>query len=393
MFKNYFTTLAMFKEVEKNPMNHLGQGSNLSVILLLAPAFTAEGVDGKPQIYKVTDETVPMLVNTRNQIFPRLMPFRTMFLELKLETKELEVMGIILDMTSMDLESGLKRKKIGESIFDGYMEKYITIAGAPKGNDGKALSPDHWEDPRIIQDWMKGFYRWLETQKLEEVEDKEYAMPTAEELIKKKAWGVLCFAWGIDKTDGTMFTSWKQIGFKERNEKLRKAVPKEAPYVTDFDMTSVDAFSKGLELFACNFLDLVNNPEVVIVAREEDKAHNVKRLHRKQLPIPAHKFVRLTGTLHRHAIKSQKAQQGSKLTHRYWVAGHFMRFWDLERFRRLYSEWEAKVIDKRYYFDEVNKVLMTWVFPHIKGEGLLVESVRVVGKQKTRDVAEKIRGI
>ena len=118
---------------------------------------------------------------------------------------------------------------------------------------------------------------------------------------------------------------------------------------------------KGGEIqnFACNFLDFLNNPEVEIVEVERDEEQNKKRIARDKIPLPSQVLVRVTGTIKKY-LNELRSSGHFSYSHRFWVRGHF---------RTLRAE---------RYGDNVG--MKRWIFPYIKGEGILIQKAYNVKK-------------
>lgn len=128
--------------------------------------------------------------------------------------------------------------------------------------------------------------------------------------------------------------------------------------VTRCDHTDQNA-RKFIHLFVLNFLNFLNDPEVSLVTVERDEVRNVKRLHKGKLPIPERKIIRITGKMKIYLDELRKNPVWH-YHYRFWVRGHF---------RTLRNERYGENVGRR-----------KWIFPYIKGKGLLVESIYKIGK-------------
>lgn len=137
----------------------------------------------------------------------------------------------------------------------------------------------------------------------------------------------------------------------------------EVTYIYNFDKPN----SKDIALFAVNFLDFVNNPEIELVTVERTNEQNQKRIKRGKLPMPPHVFVNVTGKL---KIYLNELQDGGHFSYnyRFWVRGHF---------RTLRNE--------RRYKNKVGTKI--WIVPYIKGKGILIDKVYNVDKQKGKNTS------
>ena len=130
-----------------------------------------------------------------------------------------------------------------------------------------------------------------------------------------------------------------------------------------FESDDINAFKllKGGEIqnFVCNFLDFLNNPEVEIVEVERDEEQNKKRIARDKIPLPPSFLVQVTGTIKKY-IGGLRSSGHFSFSHRFWVRGHF---------RTLRAE---------RYGDNIG--MKRWIFPYIKGEGILIKKAYNVKK-------------
>jgi len=105
-------------------------------------------------------------------------------------------------------------------------------------------------------------------------------------------------------------------------------------------------------MFALNFLNFINNPEIETIEVTWSKERNEKRIKKGKVPIPTVHHIRVTGVLKEYV--NQLGTSGSfNYSHRFWVRGHF---------RTLKSE--------ARYGDNAGK--RVWILPYIKGKGILI---------------------
>lgn len=340
-----------------------------------------------PQIYKVDKSLVNLLFNTKNQIFPRKPPYNNIFLNLDFKFNELDIRGMIisflpipedkaLDEYWYNVEHALESIKtpVGRSIMEEQLKKFYK-----KG----LLSNELLEkDPATF------------ARKLMILGQKEQISNCIDEQFNVKSlendrFALFIFAWGFDNSDNTIFYSHKDLAppltyntygkqFTEEKMQLSKS------YYEEFtlDMSDVDKFAGTLELFACNFLDFINNPEVKIINHPESAARNKKRKMRGKNLIPEYNDIRITGELKKYIGKTKNKGLSQKrvFDHKYWVSGHFRRFWDKEKHKNMYRKHQEKQLSPKYYYDDVNDVLMTWIIPYVKGKGMLVSKPHLLMK-------------
>ncbi len=116
---------------------------------------------------------------------------------------------------------------------------------------------------------------------------------------------------------------------------------------------------KQINLFVCNFLDFLNNPEVELVTIERTKEENEKRILRGKNPTPPQSFVNVTGKLKIY-LDELKSNTNFSYNHRFDVRGHF---------RTLRSEKWKK-----------SRGMKIWIPPYIKGKGMYIKKVYDVKK-------------
>lgn len=107
-----------------------------------------------------------------------------------------------------------------------------------------------------------------------------------------------------------------------------------------------------IHAYVLNFLNFINNPEVQYVTVEADTKRNEKRVRECKVPIPSRSIIKLSGTL-KHYIEDIKRNPMWHYNYRFWVRGHF---------RTLHDKKYGENVGKR-----------TWVFPYVKGKGILIE--------------------
>jgi hypothetical protein len=106
----------------------------------------------------------------------------------------------------------------------------------------------------------------------------------------------------------------------------------------------------NLCLFALNLCDFIHDPEVTFVDRKFTKWE--RRQFPKNNTIPQVKHVVIRGKLKRYMYALRKGE-AFRYSYKFWVRGHFRHFRS-DRFK-------------------LKQGLTTWVFPYVKGQGILVE--------------------
>lgn len=296
MFKKYFESISFAKLIQKDveSLGFIGSDN------LMLAAFSQEFLTNDVKIFNVDKSIQDLLLNTNNQIFPRKMPYKHIFINIEIDFGTLNIKGIFVAEMAPQPEIKLSHR------------------------------------------------------------------------IR-----LFVFSWGIDNEDGALFFTKKSIAFEEDFNKFDDYMDDlnsfESLFYDQNIMKNVDKYSEIMPLVVCNFLDFLNNPNVKIINVLENKKRNEKRLVRKKNPVPEHNLLRISGDLKRYVGESHDLKNKSKkYSHKFWVRGHFRRYWKKERYSNLYNLFSKNKLSSDYYLDEENNVLMLWIPPHVKGKGMLI---------------------
>ncbi len=107
-----------------------------------------------------------------------------------------------------------------------------------------------------------------------------------------------------------------------------------------------------LRNFVMNFLDFLNEPDIKFVNIPRTEKTRKKRIRKGKIPLPPSTIIKLTGKLKEY-LHQVKTGHHFSYSHRFWVRGHWRDF-----------------VSDRY---KNKKGQRTWIYPYIKGEGLLVD--------------------
>jgi hypothetical protein len=145
----------------------------------------------------------------------------------------------------------------------------------------------------------------------------------------------------VDKTMGNPF-----LDSKEENGKLKRC-------------------SEYIRTLICNIVDMVegNTDDLSVVTIETTKEQNIKRIRRKQIPIPTRVVIRSKDEFKKYVKKFNADMDGvrsSGVEHKVLVMGHYRHFRD-EKFKNV-------------------KGTKKWIFPYWKGEGIVVSKDYVLRK-------------
>ncbi len=131
---------------------------------------------------------------------------------------------------------------------------------------------------------------------------------------------------------------------------------------------------KKLKVFICNFFDFINNPEVRVIRFVRSEKNKQRRIKAGKEPLPSTHKIRLSGTLKTYYEQLEVSDR--TLNYRFWVRGHFMRFWNKKKYNNLYKRLVINDLPTEYYVDDKirnnDRIIMRWIKPFIKGEGVLI---------------------
>jgi hypothetical protein len=145
----------------------------------------------------------------------------------------------------------------------------------------------------------------------------------------------------VDKTMGSPF-----LDSKEENSKLKRC-------------------SEYVRTLICNIVDMVegNTDDLSVVTIETTKEQNIKRIRRKQIPIPTRVVIRAKDEFKKYVKKFNADMAGVRnigAEHKVLVMGHYRHFRD-EKFKNV-------------------KGTKKWIFPYWKGEGIVVSKDYIIKK-------------
>jgi hypothetical protein len=145
----------------------------------------------------------------------------------------------------------------------------------------------------------------------------------------------------IDKAMGSPY-----LDSKEENSKLKRC-------------------AEYLRTLICNIVDMVegNTDDLSVVTIETTKEQNIKRVRRKQIPIPTRVVIRAKGEFKKYVKKFNSDTddvRSGRLGYKVLVIGHYRHFRD-EKFKNV-------------------KGTKKWIFPYWKGEGIAISKDYVLRK-------------
>ncbi len=145
----------------------------------------------------------------------------------------------------------------------------------------------------------------------------------------------------VDKVIGDQF-----LDSKEENKKLKRC-------------------AEYLRMLVCNVIDMVeeNTDDLSIVTIETTKEQNVKRIRRKQIPIPTRIVIRAKDNFKKYIKRfnsDMEDAKSGKLGYKFIVMGHYRHFRD-EKFKNV-------------------KGTKKWIKPYWKGEGMAIAKEYILKK-------------
>lgn len=145
----------------------------------------------------------------------------------------------------------------------------------------------------------------------------------------------------IDKAMGSPF-----LDSKEENSKLKRC-------------------SEYVRTLICNVVDIVegNTDDLSVVTIETTREQNIKRIKRKQIPMPTKVFIRAKDEFKKYIKKFNSDMddaRSGRLGYKFLVMGHYRHFRD-EKFKNV-------------------KGTKKWIYPYWKGEGIVISKDYVLRK-------------
>lgn len=352
------------------------------------------------KVFIIDEKIKKLLFQTKNDIYPRPPPFLELFLETNIDTETLNVFGLTIFVSSSNDETLIKSGNYNfeENIEKNTkeMDKFFESKGVSHTQDGKidmSKLPNKLlmkllaEFQQYLSDKGKRYFENLDKDEIKKTHE-EFKKLVVEDVAQNK-FRIYFFIWGFDKKDKTIFYGYDCICFSDENSSIHKfqgdmgRIKRETEdrlTGIDFEFDTIDSLKDNLKLFICNLLDFINNPEVQIVPFKENKERNLKRLKREKPPIPEYRIIKVNGELKRYMEEAEQ-KRFFEYSHKFWVRGHFKRYWNKDRYRLLYKKFKEDSLSSRYYLDKKYDVLMRWVVPYVKGKGILTNNIYNIKKK------------
>jgi hypothetical protein len=154
----------------------------------------------------------------------------------------------------------------------------------------------------------------------------------------------------VDKAIGTQF-----LDSKAENNKLKRC-------------------AEYLRMLICNVIDMVegNTDDLSVVTIETTRERDIKRMKRKQVPMPTRIIIRAKDKIKRYirkfnsdAQEAAESTRGGRIGHKSLVIGHYRHFRN-EKFKKV-------------------KGTKKWIFPYWKGEGIAISKEYFLRKSEEKD--------
>lgn len=130
-----------------------------------------------------------------------------------------------------------------------------------------------------------------------------------------------------------------------------------------------------LKEYIMNLIYFINSEDVKIMVHTRSKKNAERRIQNKKIPIPSHNKIQVIGYLKKYIDKVESQGVGRGFTHRFTVRGHWRHFWD-KKFDGLYKAYEDGKLEEvrgKSYTMDASGTLKVWVYPYVKGSGILID--------------------
>jgi hypothetical protein len=311
--KNYIKTLKLLQTEQFRIQKGLPHNWQIKdVESLIQYKFVLSEWIVEPKIFNLSNDIKEYLLLTKNKVYERKLPFKNTFIDTKLVFDKIEIYGISVSIgtTVKDIEERKKELK----------KKFKT-------------------DKEIFVQKLNMLDELYKTQK--------------DDRIDFLYWTCM----GVDHNDDTVFYLYGRISELPGAEIYEEE--------NDLDCSDIDKLPKEIDLFVCNFLDFITQPDVKLVTVKRTKEQNEKRIKRGRPKIPVQKFVRVDGELKIYLNKLKQQKEMFHFQHKFWVRGHWRTLRN--------PKWKEKRGTK------------IWIPPYIKGQGMLINKEYIVHNKDKDD--------
>jgi len=134
-------------------------------------------------------------------------------------------------------------------------------------------------------------------------------------------------------------------------------------------------YIRKIQEYIMNVTCFLNSNDIKIIFRERTEKNKQRRIKNNRVALPSFNKIEVIGYLKKYLDKLESEEGDIKFTHRFWVRGHFRHFWN-KKYDNLYREYKKgnlKEISGRQYMMDSFGSLKLWIYPYIKGSGILIE--------------------
>ena len=137
-----------------------------------------------------------------------------------------------------------------------------------------------------------------------------------------------------------------------------------------------DKYNNKIREFTMNLVDFINSEEIKLMFVKKTKKTNERRIDMGRMALPSYNKIYVVGYLKKYLNKLKIQKQGKSFSHRFWVRGHFRHFMHkkYDKLYNLFKEGKIKRRGDREYILDDEGILKLWIYPHIKGQGILIDS-------------------
>lgn len=135
-----------------------------------------------------------------------------------------------------------------------------------------------------------------------------------------------------------------------------------------------DKYKRKVREYIMNFIDFVNSEDIKLMFNQRTEKNTERRVQKGRLPLPSFNKIRVVGYLAKYLKELEETEGLTRFSHRFWVRGHFRHFYNkkFDGLYKLFKEGKLKNQKRCQYIMDNSGALKVWIFPFIKGEGILI---------------------
>ena len=186
------------------------------------------------------------------------------------------------------------------------------------------------------------------------------------EVVSRNKKEIKVVLFGLDSLDNSEF--WLTYFIDERGI-VKSKMKKHYDNVNFVDINNKgnNKLTNETGMFISNIIDFMNHPDVEI--RKVKFFNNESRIKRGKLPHLETIIINVKGKLYRYIYEELPNKINSSPMHSFYVRGHYIHFWNKQRWKRIYSIKEIELKENGYQMN--NNIIIKWKPPFIKGKGLI----------------------